>query len=83
MQRYQIYLEPETMEYLKNIAEQAGVSRSRIIQEMTESFVQRYIEATKVQLPQEGSILDFAGILKTGKKMTHSSNKPDSDYFGR
>ena len=83
MKRYQVYYEPTTMDYLTEISQQAGVSRSRLLQDMAEVFASRYFLLIDQAAPKINTLLDLAGIVKSkGKKTTYTSIKPDSDYFG-
>lgn len=82
MKRYQIYLEPDNMQFLANLSQDMGVSRSRIIQDIVDSLASRYKALTISKKLSSPSILDMAGVIKTKEKTTYSSTKPDSDYFG-
>ena len=82
MQRYQVYLQPDTMQTLASLSQDLGVSRSRIIQDVANLLAIRYKELIATKPAKKASILDMAGIIKTKEKITYSSTKPDSDYFG-
>lgn len=71
------------MDYLADLSQQVGVSRSRLLQDIADVLATRYSALVKKPRHQKNTLLDLAGIVKaTGSQVTYTSTKPDSDYFG-
>ena len=83
MNRYQIYFQPETVEFFDFLSSQTGLSRSRLMQETLDIVVSRM----KVLLPTKKiktSVLDMAGQLSIGnKKITKIATTHDREFMGR
>ncbi|OGJ39361.1 MAG: hypothetical protein A3A82_00455 [Candidatus Pacebacteria bacterium RIFCSPLOWO2_01_FULL_47_12] len=83
MQRYQVYFEPNTMDTLRAIGQASGFSRSHLLQELADILATRYQSFIKIEESKMGNLLKLSGIITTDSgKTTHSSTKPDSEYFG-
>ena len=71
MNRYQIYLEPESVEILDDLAEQMNISRSQIIRDVINKMAKEYekllIKSAKNRL-KNNPLLKMAGMAKGPNK---------------
>jgi len=66
MERYQIYLNPVSVDFIDEEAEQKGISRSKIIQELVNKRALSYSKKVKARpcKQHKSAILKMAGMLK-------------------
>ncbi len=69
MQRYQIYLEPESVNVLDELAKLTSFSRSRIIRDVISRMAKEYekiLESNRKKSLKNNSLLKMAGFAKGG-----------------
>ena len=67
MQRYQIYLKPQTVSTLSDLAKELGMSRSQIIRDVIERVSDQYqklIKAATTSRLKNNPLLKMAGFAK-------------------
>lgn len=81
MQRYQIYLKPQTVSVLTDLAKEVGVSRSQIIRDVIDKMAGEYhklIKAAVSTRAKNNPLLKMAGFAKLGKNIAENV---DEIYF--
>lgn len=70
MQRYQIYLKPQSVNVLSELAKSLNMSRSQIIRDVIERVANEYKKLIKAQETirmKNNPLLKMAGFAKSGK----------------
>lgn len=83
MQRYQIYLNPQSVGVLDNVAEVLDISRSQIIRDALEAVACRYEEVIAVlraRTSRKNPLLELCGIDK-GEVEGSLAKDHDQIYF--
>lgn len=85
MKRYQVYLNPHSVSVMDEVERMIGVSRSKLIREATDRFVQAIssiVSAMKTQHRKKPNLDNLIGIidLKT-KKKTNYALEDDEIYL--
>lgn len=68
MQRYQIYLNPQSVSVIDNVADVLDISRSQVIRDALEAVACRYEEVVAVlraQTSKRNPLLDLIGVEKS------------------
>lgn len=82
MQRYQIYLKPQTVSTLTDLAKQLGMSRSQIIRDVIERVSDQYsrlLKAVTKTRVKSNPLLKMAGFAKGPNR--DISHNIDEIYF--
>lgn len=82
MQRYQIYLKPQTVSTLTDLAKQLGMSRSQIIRDVIERVSDQYsrlLKAITRAKAKNNPLLKMAGFAKGPNR--DISHNIDEIYF--
>ncbi len=69
MQRYQIYLEPESVSVLDELAKLTNFSRSQIIRDVIDRMAKEYekiLETNRKKRLKNNPLLKMAGFAKSG-----------------
>lgn len=78
MNRYQIYLEPESVEILDDLAKQMKISRSQIIRDVIDKMAKEYeklLVKTEAAKMKDNPLLKMAGFAKgPSKDISHNVN---------
>ncbi|MBI4036165.1 CopG family transcriptional regulator [Candidatus Daviesbacteria bacterium] len=75
MQRYQIYLKPNTVSTLADLAKELGMSRSQIIRDVVERVSDQYsklLKALAKTRAKNNPLLKMAGFAKFGKNIAEN-----------
>lgn len=70
MQRYQIYLKPQAVNILTDLAKELDMSRSQIIRDVIDRMAREYekiIKAKETLQMENNPLLKMAGFAKGGK----------------
>jgi len=77
MNRYQVYLEPKEVEIVDELAEDIGISRSRILQDVISRVVLEYSkiwQTSKCPKKKKSAFLKMQGIAKGASKVSLAEN---------
>lgn len=78
MNRYQIYLKPESVGVLDNLAKLTNLSRSQIIRDVIDKMAKEYekvLTKTQASRMKNNPLLKMAGFAKgPGKDISHNVN---------
>lgn len=75
MQRYQIYLKPQTVSTLTGLAKELDMSRSQIIRDVIERVINQYsklLKAVTKARVKNNPLLKMAGFAKLGKNIAEN-----------
>ncbi|MBI4039031.1 CopG family transcriptional regulator [Candidatus Daviesbacteria bacterium] len=75
MQRYQIYLKPNTVSILTELAKELNMSRSQIIRDVIERMSDQYSRLLKAVIKariKNNPLLKMAGFTKLGKNIAEN-----------
>lgn len=85
MKRYQVYLNPHSVSVMDEVERMIGVSRSKLIREATDRFVQAIssiISAAKMQHHKKSNLDNLIGIIDLkDKKKTNYALEDDEIYL--
>lgn len=82
MHRYQVYLDPQTVESTDDLARSLDISRSQIIRDVVSRVILEYKKILSIRnyvSPAQNPILEMIGMGKTSKK--HVSENIDEIYL--
>ena len=88
MNRYQVYLNPQSVATIDEVASMSSFTRSRIIQEAVDAVAGRFgnlLAVITTRTPSHYSEIDkLVGAIGSGsKKVTYSSTRVDDIYYDR
>lgn len=75
MHRYQIYLKPQTVSTLTDLAKELDMSRSQIIRDVVERMSDQYSKLLKANIKakaRNNPLLKMAGFAKLGKNIAEN-----------
>ncbi len=84
MRRYQVYLNPQSVQIIDQFEKETNLSRSRIIRQATDSLAENLVKLmnNKKKIQPKGVLDSLVGIINIkGKKQTNFAEKVDEIYF--
>lgn len=82
MKRYQVYLNPNSVEILDGFEKETKISRSKIIRDVTDRLADQLLSVVPQKTPKKYLLDDLVGSIKIkGKKQTNYAQNVDDIYL--